>query len=239
MKKSLVACLIGLTFCVGAHAELIDVDDYSVIDRDLVVDGGATIVYGNDVVIADENGGVGVSLANTALMAQGNRTAITTNATNIATNTANITANQTNITTNTEKIRANAEGVTANATNIASNTARIETNEVNIQNNWAKIQDVDSRLSSVDGRLSGVEKRLSDVKKTSYRGIAAVTAIANIPTVEQGKRFAVGVGVGNFEGENALAIGASIRANESLTFKVSAGKSGSSAAYGAGAALSF
>ncbi|MCZ4065983.1 YadA C-terminal domain-containing protein [Oxalobacter aliiformigenes] len=108
-----------------------------------------------------------------------------------------------------------------------------------IEGNWTKIQDVESRLSSVDGRLSGVEKRLSDVKKTSYRGIAAVTAIANIPTVEQGKRFAVGVGVGNFEGENALAIGASIRANDSLTFKASAGKSGSSATYGAGAALSF
>ena len=108
-----------------------------------------------------------------------------------------------------------------------------------IEGNWAAIKDVDSRLSNVDGRLSGVEKRLSDVKKTSYRGIAAVTAIANIPTVEQGKRFAIGVGVGNFEGENALAIGASIRANESLTFKVSAGKSGDSAAYGAGAALSF
>lgn len=207
MKKTLVACLIGLTFGVGAHAELIDVDDTnSVVDRDLVVDGGIFVAKGNDVVIAN-----GASLSGTATLAQNNQTAIATNTTNITNNTASI----------------------------AANTARIETNEVNIQNNWTKIQDVDSRLSSVDGRLSGVEKRLSDVKKTSYRGIAAVTAIANIPTVEQGKRFAIGVGVGNFEGENALAIGASIRANDSLTFKVSAGKSGDSAAYGAGAALSF
>ena len=228
MKKTLVACLIGLTFGVGAHAKLIDLDDTnSIVDRDLTVDGGIFVAEGNDVVIAN-----GASLSETATLAQNNQTAIATNTTNITNNTASITAN-------TESINANTASIAANTTNIASNTARIETNEVNIQNNWTKIQDVDSRLSSVDGRLSGVEKRLSDVKKTSYRGIAAVTAIANIPTVEQGKRFAIGVGVGNFEGENALAIGASIRANDSLTFKASAGKSGSSATYGAGAALSF
>ena len=91
----------------------------------------------------------------------------------------------------------------------------------------------------MDSRLSGVESRLSDVKKTAYRGIAAVTAIASISTVDYNKRFAIGVGMGNFEGENALAIGASLRATESLTFKASVGKSGSEAAYGAGAALSF
>lgn len=101
-----------------------------------------------------------------------------------------------------------------------------------IEGNRAAIRDVDSRLS-------GVESRLSDVKKTAYRGIAAVTAIASIPTVDYNKRFAIGVGMGNFEGENTLAIGASLRATESLTFKASVGKSGSEAAYGAGAALSF
>ena len=91
----------------------------------------------------------------------------------------------------------------------------------------------------MDSRLSGVESRLSDVKRTAYRGIAAVTAIADIPTVDYNKWFAIGVGMGNFEGENALAIGASLRATESLTFKASVGKSGSEATYGAGAALSF
>ena len=91
----------------------------------------------------------------------------------------------------------------------------------------------------MDSRLSGVESRLSDVKKTAYRGIAAVTAIASISTVDYNKRFAIGVGMGNFEGENTLAIGASLRATESLTFKASVGKSGSEATYGAGAALSF
>ena len=118
-------------------------------------------------------------------------------------------------------------------TNAHSMVVQHNIQAINTNNNQTAIQDVESsRFSTVDGRLS-------DVKETSYRGIAAVTAIANIPTVEESKRFAVGVGVGNFEGENALAIGASIRANESLTFKVSAGKSGDSAAYGAGAALSF
>ena len=116
--------------------------------------------------------------------------------------------------------------------NVCSTGDIFNGNGHSIDGNRAAIRDVDSRLS-------GVESRLSDVKRTAYRGIAAVTAIADIPTVDYNKRFAIGVGMGNFEGENALAIGASLRATESLAFKASVGKSGNEATYGAGAALSF
>lgn len=190
-------------------------------------------------------------------------TQIEANTAGIATNAAAIESNTTGIATNaaaiegtnrrTGTIAVSQEGGRTTTTvsgdsvvfgNNAKQSVRIEGGNVcstgdifngnghSIEGNRAAIRDVDSRLS-------GVESRLSDVKKTAYRGIAAVTAIASIPTVDYNKRFAIGVGMGNFEGENALAIGASLRATESLTFKASDGKSGSEAAYGAGAALSF
>ena len=186
--------------------------------------------------------------ANTAGIAA-NAAAIESNTADIATNAAAI--KETNKRTGT--IAVSQEGGRTTTTvsgdsvvfgNNAKQSVRIEGGNVcstgdifngnghSIEGNRAAIKDVDSRLS-------GVESRLSDVKRTAYRGIAAVTAIADIPTVDYNKRFAIGVGMGNVEGENALAIGASLRATESLTFKASVGKSGSEATYGAGAALSF
>lgn len=186
--------------------------------------------------------------ANTAGIAA-NAAAIESNTAGIATNAAAIEG--TNKRTGT--IAVSQEGGRTTTTvsgdsvvfgNNAKQSVRIEGGNVcstgdifngnghSIDGNRAAIRDVDSRLS-------GVESRLSDVKRTAYRGIAAVTAIADIPTVDYNKRFAIGVGMGNFEGENALAIGASLRATESLAFKASVGKSGNEATYGAGAALSF
>lgn len=237
MKKSCIAGLIGIAFLAvtNAHAVQINQNDAGLDVR------GDTIVSGNARV---KNGLVVQGDASF----QGNNVEIQKNA--VIRGDARI---EKGFVTKGHARFENSVlfGQSDNEGNITGDYVTVVNGDVNasgnvysgsghsVEGNWTAIQDVDSRLSSVDGRLSGVEKRLSDVKKTFYRGIAAVTAIANIPTVEQGKRFAVGVGVGNFEGENALAIGASIRANESLTFKASAGKSGSSTAYGAGAALSF
>ena len=234
MKKSLIAGLIGITVfsMTNAHA------DPAIHDGDHVVKGQAYVVggltAGSNLAVegaAEIKGKDGLTITQGGLdVADGIKTG-----SNLAVEGAAEIKGEDGLTVYKN---ADIKGGLDVGTN-AIVRGDVFTTQSSINNNWTKIQDVESRLSSVDGRLSGVEKRLSDVKKTSYRGIAAVTAIANIPTVEQGKRFAVGVGVGNFEGENALAIGASIRANDSLTFKASAGKSGSSATYGAGAALSF
>ena len=234
MKKSLIAGLIGITVfsMTNAHADPVIHDGDHVVTGQAYVAGGLTaksnlavegaVAINGEDGLTINNGGLKVS---EGIVAGGNL-AVEGGADIKGENGLTVYEN------------ADIKGGLDVGTNVIA-TGDVYTSQSSINQNWTKIQDVESRLSSVDGRLSGVEKRLSDVKKTSYRGIAAVTAIANIPTVEQGKRFAVGVGVGNFEGENALAIGASIRANDSLTFKASAGKSGSSATYGAGAALSF
>ena len=44
-------------------------------------------------------------------------------------------------------------------------------------------------------------------------------AQANIPQVLNGQTFAVGAGVGGYDGENAVAVGVSFRASQNVTVK--------------------
>ncbi|MGW8169889.1 MAG: YadA-like family protein [Sulfurovaceae bacterium] len=81
-------------------------------------------------------------------------------------------------------------------------------------------------------QLNGIENDMS-------KGIAAATALANIPQVDQGKTYSLGIGYGHFNGENALAIGGSWRYNTDGIMKVSVGTGGSGATVGVGTAMSW
>lgn len=77
------------------------------------------------------------------------------------------------------------------------------------------------------------------------RGLAATTAMVNIPQVDTGKTFALGMGVGGYDDEQALAFGASARFAENTVVRASVGHSFSSGSssdnttWGVGAALSW
>jgi autotransporter adhesin len=79
------------------------------------------------------------------------------------------------------------------------------------------------------------------LEKLVSQGIASTTAIANIPQVDQDKTFAVGVGVGSFNSQSAVAVGATFRPmpNAVLKASVGTGGSGGKVVFGAGAAMSF
>ncbi|MCK9453510.1 MAG: YadA-like family protein [Bacteroidales bacterium] len=84
--------------------------------------------------------------------------------------------------------------------------------------------------------------QLNDIENDMSKGIAATTAIANIPQVEAGKKASVGLGYGHYNGENALAIGGSwhFGAQSDGIMKVSVGTGGSGeTAVGAGASWSW
>ena len=73
-------------------------------------------------------------------------------------------------------------------------------------------------------------------------GIASNMAVANIPQVEQDMTFAVGAGVGHYNGQTALAIGGSYRfaPNGVLKASVSKGsKAGNKTSVGIGAGFSW
>lgn len=72
------------------------------------------------------------------------------------------------------------------------------------------------------------------------RGVASVAAIANIPGIDQGKNSSVGVGVGNFHGQTAVAVAASVRFSSAGVMRASVGTvNGSRSTVGAGASFSW
>jgi hypothetical protein len=81
-------------------------------------------------------------------------------------------------------------------------------------------------------QFKALEKKLSS-------GVASTTAIANIPQVDQDKTFAVGVGVGNYNGQTAVAVGMTYRPMPNAVLKVSASTGSGSTVFGGGAAMSF
>ncbi len=81
------------------------------------------------------------------------------------------------------------------------------------------------------GQLQATRKMLSG-------GIASTAAMANIPLVDTSKTFAVGVALGGYDGQTAIAVGASYRMSPSTVFRGSV-SGGSAAKTAAGAGVSF
>jgi len=95
--------------------------------------------------------------------------------------------------------------------------------------------------------VTGVADGRADYDAVNVRqfagAISAVTAMANIPALAEGQDRTIGVGVGNFMGKSALALGMQMRTGKNVVLRasVSAGASsgGSKVATGVGAAWAF
>lgn len=97
--------------------------------------------------------------------------------------------------------------------------------------------------------VTGVADGQQDFDAVNYRqlkqvaaGVAGVSAMANIPQVDQNKTFAVGVGLGNFQSQTALALGASYRVAPTAVIKASASTTNAerkTTVYGVGAGFSW
>ena len=126
---------------------------------------------------------------------------------------------------------------TGNITNSgAVNTATLNvsgaTSTNGIYNNNARISGVANGTDSNDAVNYG---QLQDTRKILSRGIASVTAMANIPAVDQGKTFSVGLGLGNYDSSTAVALGASYRLGQVAVLRGSvAGGNGGKTAFGVG-----
>lgn len=97
--------------------------------------------------------------------------------------------------------------------------------------------------------VTGVADGQQDFDAVNYRqlkqiaaGVAGVSAMANIPQVDQNKTFAIGVGLGNFQSQTALALGASYRVAQNAVIKASASTTNAerkTTVYGVGAGFSW
>ncbi|MEI8345422.1 MAG: YadA C-terminal domain-containing protein, partial [Candidatus Omnitrophota bacterium] len=95
-------------------------------------------------------------------------------------------------------------------------------------------------------KVTGVADGTSDYDAVNYRqlgkaysGIAAASALAGIPPITPGKKFAIGGGYGYFEGQSALALGAKYAVNENVTLSGGWGYSSDNNAANAGVGYSW
>jgi hypothetical protein len=84
-------------------------------------------------------------------------------------------------------------------------------------------------------------RKLEDRVDDAYSGIASVAALAAIPPPVPGKNFSLGVGYGNFESENAVAVGgkALVGKERNTTLTAGVGFCGSITTVSAGVGWSF
>ena len=81
-------------------------------------------------------------------------------------------------------------------------------------------------------------RQLNQMTNIVSTGVASIAAMSNIPDLSPTKKFGIGVGYGNFQGNSAVAIGASGRLSSALTVKASVG-SGYNSNTSVGTGLTF
>lgn len=106
----------------------------------------------------------------------------------------------------------------ANREALVNTNKRVSQNSADIANHEQRIQTLESNTNAKFGQL---KSEVDQNRKRASAGIAGVAAMANIPQVIQGQTFSVGAGVGNTDGESALAVGMSARASENVVVKAS------------------
>lgn len=98
----------------------------------------------------------------------------------------------------------------------------------------------DAFEKSTNQRFANMDKRIDENRKNASAGIAGVAAMANIPQVSQNSSFSVGAGVGSYDGEQGIAVGASARFNQNVVTKASvAGTTQNDFVFGAGVSLEW
>uniref|UniRef100_UPI002AB70999 YadA family autotransporter adhesin n=1 Tax=Paraburkholderia sp. J7 TaxID=2805438 RepID=UPI002AB70999 len=120
----------------------------------------------------------------------------------------------------------NSVALGANSVASEDNTVSVgsEGNERRITNVANGVNPTDAaNMGQLQSGLNALQSNVNSVARTAYSGVAAATALTMIPDVDQGKTIAVGVGTANFQGYQAVALGASARITQNLKVKLGGG----------------
>jgi autotransporter adhesin len=143
-----------------------------------------------------------------------------------------------------------AKATGSNSVALGANSVADEDNTVSVGSagNERRITNVANGVNATDAvnmgqfqsGLNALQGSVNSVARNAYGGVAAATALTMIPDVDQGKTIAVGVGTANFQGYQAVALGASARITQNLKVKVGGGyASGGGATIGGGASYQW
>lgn len=106
-----------------------------------------------------------------------------------------------------------------------------------------KVAQVDhntQQINKLNNNFNNLKQTVDSNKKIASAGSASAMAQANIPQVLNGQTVAFGAGVGGYDGENAVAVGVSFRASESVTVKATVSDdTQNNFGYGAGVSIGY
>lgn len=156
----------------------------------------------------------------------GNTTSITTNSDAIATETNARKSDVTNITKDyTQRFERVDTRFADTDARIAEQKASQDRTNKRVAQNSADIANHEQRIGNLEtqttNKFAQLKSEVDNNRKRASAGIAGVAAMANIPQVTEYQSFAVGAGVGNTDGESALAVGFSGRASQNTVIKAS------------------
>jgi hypothetical protein len=140
----------------------------------------------------------------------------------------------------------NLNGVTSNTgeTRIAGgdngqSTVTVNNTGVHMANNGAPAR-VTGVANGVNGDDAVNMNQLNGLSRKAYSGIAQVGAMAAIPEPKSGQCYSVGMGVGTYGGQGAVALGGKAYINDNVSVGAGFGiSSGSPSAVAAGASFSW
>ena len=126
-----------------------------------------------------------------------------------------MTGLDTRITTNTENIKKNTEDIKTNTENIKTNTENIKTNTENIKTNTENIKTNTENIAVLNGRVDRLDTRVDRVGA----GAAALAGLHPLDYDPENK-WDFAAGYGNYNGANAVAIGAFYRPDENKIISI-------------------
>ena len=90
------------------------------------------------------------------------------------------------------------------------------------------------------GQLQQVQKQVGDVARIAYSGVAMATAMSSLPQAMTPGKTLMTLGVGQYAGYSAMAVGFSSRSNDGKwIYKINGGYSGQKFSVGVGVGYEF
>ena len=121
----------------------------------------------------------------------------------------------------------------------AANKTYVDNSVNSVRNEFRQSIANAPNKSYVDNSVNSVRRELQQTDKKLRGGIAGAVAMANIPTANLAGGTMVGVGVGNFKGRSAVAVGINRASDTNRTHFKMSGSATTSGDYAVGAGMGY